>query len=241
MGDAAPLLSHWMTFLEYPLLDQVGPDGHARRGDFLPPVALPRRMWAGSTLTFSRPLQVGVPLVRRSTIGSVVEKEGRTGRLVFVSVDHEVHDHQGLVLTDRHDIVYREAASRGSQAPKPQPALADPQWRRVIKPDPVLLFRYSALTFNGHRIHYDREYAIGEEGYPGLVVHGPMIATFLLHEMVHTVPDAIVTGFTFRAVKPIFDTSSFSVCGALERDGVAQLFASDESGALCMSATATFS
>jgi 3-methylfumaryl-CoA hydratase len=239
-GDCAPLLAHWLHFLPYTPLDEVGPDGHPRRGDFLPPVQLPRRMWAGSDIRFQRPLRIGAKIERRSTIGEVRETQGRTGPLVFVRVDHEIHDEDGLVLTDSHNIVYRDMPTAGAKPKAGSPAPADPQWRRRVDPDPVLLFRYSALTFNGHRIHYDRSYVTQVEGYPGLVVHGPLIATLLLHELVAQRPEAVIDSYTFRAVQPIFDTTPFFVCGSAGDDGVAHLFASNETGELCMSATATF-
>ena len=238
-GDDAPLLIHWLRFLPQHPLSEVGPDGHPRRGGFLPPVDLPRRMWAGSRLEFLRPLKVGSVIARRSTIADVREKSGRTGRLVFVAVDHEISDQGGLCVRERHDIVYRDLPTPGAAAPDPVPAPADPQWRRKVTPDPVLLFRYSALTMNGHRIHYDQPYVTGVEGYPGLIVHGPLIGTLLLHELIARHPEADVATFSFRAIKPIFDIAPFYVCGSLGADGTATLFASDEGGALCMEATAT--
>ena len=237
-GSAAPLLAHWIYFLPYTPLNEVGPDGHPRRGGFMPPVPLPRRMWAGSRLEFIKPLRVGSSVTRRSTIGDVQEKSGRSGALVFVRVDHEVTDETGVVLRDSHDIVYRDVPAPGAAAPTPTLAPDNPQWARRINPDPVLLFRYSALTFNGHRIHYDQPYVTQVEGYPGLIVHGPLIATLLLHEFVARHPGADVAGFTFRAVKPIFDIAPFFVCGSLDGNK-ARLFARDETGALCMDATAT--
>ena len=238
-GSAAPLLSHWLYFLPITPLDQVGEDGHPRRGGFTPPVPLPRRMWAGSRLEFLRPLKIGSAISRRSVIGDVREKSGRTGSLVFVRVDHEVSDEDGLVLTDSHDIVYRDLPPPDAAPPAPTPAPENPQWTRRVDPDPVLLFRYSALTFNGHRIHYDQPYVTKVEGYPGLIVHGPLIATLLVHELAARHPEADIAGFSFRAVKPIFDVAPFFVCGSLQADGTAHLFARDEAGALCMDATAT--
>ena len=237
-GSAAPLLAHWIYFLPYTPLNEVGPDGHPRRGGFMPPVPLPRRMWGGSRLEFIKPLRIGAAVTRRSIIGDVQEKSGRSGKLVFVRVDHEITDETGVVLRDSHDIVYRDLPTPGAAAPAPAPAPDNPQWARRIDPDPVLLFRYSALTFNGHRIHYDRSYVTGVEGYPGLIVHGPLIATLLLHELVAEHPGADVARFSFRAVKPIFDIAPFWVCGSLE-GGEAKLFARDQDGALCMEASAT--
>ncbi len=238
-GDAAPLLSHWLHFLDAVPLAEVGADGHPRRGGFLPPVTLPRRMWAGSRIDFKRPLRIGAAVTRRSTISNLSEKEGKSGRLLFVTVEHEISDDTGVVLDEVQDIVYREAQRPGA-APAPDArAPENPQWRWRIDPDPVLLFRYSALTFNGHRIHYDRPYATQVEGYPGLVVHGPLIATLLLHSLRSRHPGATVKSFAFRAVKPIIDGAPFDVCGTLADDGSATLFAADHAGALCMDAAAT--
>ena len=196
-------------------------------------------MWASSDIVFHRQLRIGTAVSRRSTIRKIIEKEGRSGKLVFVHVDREIHSDQGQLVSDRQTIVYRDTPTVDAPAPTAELAPSTSQWRRRIDPDPVMLFRYSALTFNGHRIHYDHPYATGTEGYPGLVVHGPLIATLLLHEMVARHPDVDVASYSFRAVRPIFDTGPFFVCGSLQQDGVARLFASDESGALCMSATAT--
>ncbi len=239
-GDATPLLAHWLYALPYTPLADTGPDGHARRGGLAPPAAPPRRMWAGSDITFHRPLRIGDEITRRSTVGSVTEKEGRTGRLMFVRIDHALSDHDGPILDEAQTLVYRDPPVPGGPSPEAQPAPVEHQWQRQVTPDPVLLFRYSALTFNSHRIHYDRRYAIEVEGYPGLVVHGPLIATLLLHELVARHPAVDVATFSFRAVRPIFDTAPFFVCGSLDGTGSAALFATDGTGALCVGATATF-
>ncbi len=238
-GDAAPLLSHWLHFLAAVPQSDLGLDGHPARGTFLPPVTLPRRMWASSALRFMRPLLIGSAVTRRSTIASVTEKTGRSGNLVFVEIDHVVSDQHGDVLSERQTIVYRDAALPGAPGPAPIAAPLSPEWSRRIVPDPVLLFRYSALTFNSHRIHYDQPYATGVEGYPGLVVHGPLIATLLLHELVARHPGARVTAYHFRAVSPLFDTAPFDVCGSFRPDGTAHLFARNHRGELCMEATVT--
>lgn len=181
-GTTLPYLWHWLYFLPMHRQSEIGADGHAKRGGFLPPVPLPRRMWAGSQFEFRSPIRVGDRVARTSTIDDVTVKEGRTGTLVFVKVRHEVrcNDSSEPALVEFHDIVYREAQGPNDVAPPPQAAPAEAQWRRSIVPDDVLLFRYSALTFNGHRIHYDRQYVTKVEGYPGLIVHGPLIATLLM-------------------------------------------------------------
>lgn len=237
-GDPIPPLWHWLYFLPAARQSELGPDGHPKRGGFLPPVELPRRMWAGSRLEFHHPLRVGEAVTRVSRILSVQEKQGRSGLLVFVTVQHEIRNANGLAIAEEHDIVYRGPARPGEPAPPPQPAPPNAAWERTIHPDDVLLFRYSALTFNGHRIHYDRRYCIEQEGYPGLVVHGPLVATLLLDLLRRSWPEADVNRFQFRAVSPLFDTAPFVVCGAPEEGGAVSLWARQENGALAMTASA---
>ena len=240
-GTPLPALWHWLYFLPIHRQSDIGPDGHAKRGGFLPPVALPRRMWAGSQFEFHRPLRVGDALTRVSTIHDISEKSGRTGPLVFVKVRHEI-TRQGeseIALTEFHDIVYREAPRPDDVAPPPRAAPAKAAWTRQWVPDDVLLFRYSALTFNGHRIHYDRRYVTEVEGYPGLIVHGPLIATLLLDLLRHQLPDAQVARFEFRAMRPMFDIHHFFVCGEPASDGKTfRLWAKDHEGWLAMDSTA---
>jgi 3-methylfumaryl-CoA hydratase len=238
--ERLPPLWHWLYFLPVHRWSDLGPDGHPKRGGFLPPVPLPRRMWAGGRVEFHHPLRVGESITRTSTIVNVQFKEGRTGPLVFVLVRHEIRNAQGAALTEEHDIVYRDfsAAATGTPAPAPD----DSVWQRVIHPDDVLLFRYSALTFNGHRIHYDRRYATEVEAYPGLVVHGPLIATLLVDLVRSNLPQAKVMQFEFRAVSPLFDTEHFTVCGKPESDGrTIRLWAENSGGGLAMTATAVIS
>jgi len=240
-GTPLPALWHWLYFLPLHRQSEIGPDGHAKRGGFLPPVPLPRRMWAGSQFEFSRPLCIGDTLTRVSTIADVTEKSGRTGPLVFVKVRHEIrrNDERDVALTEFHDIVYREAAKPGDVAPPPKAAPERAAWETKWVPDDVLLFRYSALTFNGHRIHYDRRYVTEVEGYPGLIVHGPLIATLLLDLLRHRMPDARVARYEFRAVRPTFDINHFFVCGEPQADGkTIRLWARDHEGWLTMDATA---
>ena len=237
-GDAIPPLAHWLYFLPVHRQSRIGPDGHAARGELLPPVELPRRMWAGSRVQFLRPLAIGAQATRLSRIADVKVKAGRSGPLVFVTVRHEVSDAAGLAVSDEHDIVYR--GETGKAVADPVPAAAGEAWSREIRPDPVLLFRYSAVTFNGHRIHYDHPYVTQVEGYPGLVVHGPLIATLLLDLLRRHRPGAAVKTFTFRALRPLFDTAPFTLCGA-PRDATnsAELWTRDADGAVTMQATAT--
>jgi len=240
-GTELPPLWHWLYFLPGARQGELGPDGHPKRGGFLPPVPLPRRMWAGGRLQWHAALRVGDAVERTSRIASVTHKAGRTGDLVFVLVRHEVRNAQGLALTEEHDIVYRAAPQPGDPAPPPQAAPTDAPWSREIVPDDVLLFRYSALTFNGHRIHYDRRYVTEVEGYPGLVVHGPLIATLLVDLARRQQPDARLRTFSFKAVRPTFDLHPFRVNGKPSADGKgAQLWAQDHEGWLTMQAEATF-
>ena len=239
-GDELPPLAHWLFFLPQHRQGEIGPDGHPRRGGFLPPVPLPRRMWAGGRLQWLAPLRVGDEIRRVSRIESVTHKAGRSGDLLFVLVRHEVHNAQGLALTEEHDIVYRAAAQPGEPAPPPQAAPGDAPWQRQIVPDDVLLFRYSALTFNGHRIHYDRRYVTEVEGYPGLVVHGPLIATLLLDLVRRQQSGARVKTFQFKALRPTFDLHPFQVNGRPSADGkTVNLWASDHEGWLTMQGEAT--
>lgn len=237
-GCEVPPLWHWLYFLPLARQSEIGADGHPKRGAFLPPVPLPRRMWAGGRLEFRRPLTIGAEITRASRIRDVTIKPGRSGTLVFVTVDHEISDDQGVSIHEEHDIVYRENPQPGTPAPQPQPAATDEAFRREIAPDPVLLFRYSALTFNGHRIHYDRPYVTEVEGYPGLIVHGPLIATLLLDLLHRNLPAAKIARFSFRAVRPVFDIHRFTVCGKPEADGAIALWTRDHEGMLTMEARA---
>ena len=237
-GTALPPLAHWLYFVPQAPQREIGADGHPKRGGFLPPVPLPRRMWAGGRLTFHHALRVGDAVTRRSTITSVEAKQGRSGGLVFVTVQHRILNAQGEAVTEEHDIVYRDNPAPGAPAPVPAMAATDEQFSREIVPDPVLLFRYSALTFNGHRIHYDRTYVTEVEGYPGLIVHGPLIATLLVDLLRREMPGAALKQFDFKAASPLFDIHPFSVCGRREADGRIALWARNHLGHLAMSAHA---
>jgi 3-methylfumaryl-CoA hydratase len=241
-GTSLPPLWHWLYFLPLHRQSEIGPDGHAKRGGFLPPVPLPRRMWAGSQFEFRSPVRVGDAVERTSTIADVSAKEGRTGKLVFVKVRHEVRCNGSSepAIVEFHDIVYREAKRPDDVEPPPQRAATGAAWQREIVPDDVLLFRYSALTFNGHRIHYDRKYVTEVEGYPGLIVHGPLIATLLMDLVRRNAPQAEIATFRFKAVRPTFDLNPFRVNGQLQDDGkTIKLWAEDHEGWLTMDAVAT--
>src|SRR5699024_4215854 len=221
-GDAqAPLfpLGHWLHFSEddVPMSD-LGADGHVKLGEFMPPVDLPRRMWAGSDLTFHTSILPGQTMSRTTTIESVTEKSGSTGPLCFVVLRHEISADGILATTDRHTIVYREAASVpvGSAAKPPRadsPVPAGWDWSKSVRPDEVMLFRYSALTFNSHRIHYDYPYVTEVAGYPGLVTHGPLTATLLLDALITHHPETTVAGYDFRAKSPLFANEQIHLVG----------------------------
>jgi 3-methylfumaryl-CoA hydratase len=235
-----PALWHWLYFLPSPQASAIGADGHAKRGGFLPPVPLPRRMWAGGQLAFFEPLRVGDAVSRTSTIEEVVVKSGRSGELCFVKVLHEVSGPRGLALREWHDIVYRPEPAPDAASPAYAPA---PQatWSEALLPDDVLLFRYSALTFNGHRIHYDRRYVTEVEKYPGLVVHGPLMATLLAGLGSKQFAGRRATAFSFRALKPVFDGHGLHVCGAPSANGnTADLWIKDHAGHCAMRASMEF-
>jgi len=240
-GSAVPPLWHWIYFLPQAPQSQIGADGHPVRGGFLPPVPLPRRMWAGGRLQWEgNVLVVGDAAEKTSRIASVKHKSGRTGDLLFVEVEHAFSNAQGLCLTETHDIVYRAAAVPGAPEVPPTAAETGAPWQREFVPDPVSLFRYSALTFNGHRIHYDRSYVTQEEGYPGLIVHGPLIATLLVDLLRRQVPEARLASFQFRAVRPTFDLHPFRLNGRPSADGkTIDLWSCDHEGWLTMQAQAT--
>ncbi|MGO9461184.1 MAG: MaoC family dehydratase N-terminal domain-containing protein [Rhodomicrobium sp.] len=233
-GEVPPL-GHWLYFLPRAPQHEIGPDGHPKRGGFLPPVELPRRMWGGGEFEFLAPVPIGAAIERRSTIANVEHKAGRSGAMVFVRVEHEISVRGAAAIREVHNIVYREGPKAGAGAPAPEKIERAAEFSREIVPDPVLLFRYSALTFNGHRIHYDRSYCEYAEGYPGLVVHGPLTATLLMDLYLRQRPGAAVSAFRFRARRPLFDIDPFSVCG-MHRPGGADLWALDREGFVAMTA-----
>jgi len=236
--EDVPPLWHWMLFQDWRRPEGIGADGHPRRGGFLPPVHdLPRRMWAGGRLEFtSDALRADDIVRRRSTITAVSEKSGGSGRLVFVTVRHEVSGPSGLALVEEQDIVYRGAEGAAVRPGEPAPDFAEDS-RLDLLPDPVMLFRYSALTGNGHRIHYDQPYATGEEGYPGLVVHGPLQATILAQAILDAAPGLRLVRFAFRGRRPAFAGNPLTVLARIEGDK-AEAETRDGTGATCMQAEA---
>ncbi|WP_233887993.1 FAS1-like dehydratase domain-containing protein [Paraburkholderia flagellata] len=238
-GEPLPPMWHWLYFWTPAPQADLGTDGHPQKGGFLPDLGLPRRMAAGGRITFISPLTIGSQAERVSRVTSVEHKEGRSGRLAFVTVEHKINVAGTTAIREEQDIVYRELAQPGQLQPKPTPAPDGAEWERAIAPTEVMLFRYSALTFNGHRIHYDGDYARDVEGYPDLVVHGPLIATLLLDSVARFAPEAMVREYSFKAVRPTFLGNSFSVCGRRANDGKSiDLWAKDHEGWLTMSARA---
>lgn len=237
-----PKLWHWLFFLPHVKASDTGHDGHPKTGGFIPFLeSLDRRMWAGSRFWFHNDLIAGQRAEKRSVIKDVTFKEGRSGKLGFVLVEHRISQDGRLVLIEEDDIVYKQAPKSTSTVASINEGLKAPankaQWSDTIRPNPVLLFKYSALTFNGHRIHYDRDFCREEFGYPGLVVHGPLIATLLIELVRKELPYAKVTEYSFRAKGPIFDFQSFRVEGCRDKDQVF-LWAVNEDGFETMAAQA---
>jgi len=249
VGSALPPLWHWLYFPTEAVQSSIGSDGHPERGDFLPPVTLPRRMWAGGRFRFEKPVRIGETVEKISTIKDVKTSVGRSGKLCFVTIEHVFEVGGETRFAEEHDIVYRDKPAPDAVQAKPEqvkPEQApqhrqkDWQWQRLVKPDPVLLFRYSALTFNGHRIHYDRSYCQDIEGYPGLVFHGPLTATLLVDLVLENNPNAWISTFDFRALAPLFDTEAFTILGQREAD-VAELCAVSHDDTIAMKAKAVLS
>lgn len=236
-GDELPPAWHWLYFHDPVPGGSLGQDGHPQLGGFMPPVNFgtgepPRRMWAGGKLTFGPPLRLGEQATKRSTIKAITPKEGRNGRLCFVIVEHEIQVNGQRRLLEEQTLVYREPITTGGDAPVAPPAPPTSDFSATYQPDPVTLFRYSALTFNSHRIHYDADYCRQHEGYPDLVVHGPLTATLLLDLFYHQFPTQPITHFAYRGVSPLFNPHPFTVHGT----AAGAAWASNASGGLAMSA-----
>jgi 3-methylfumaryl-CoA hydratase len=233
-GDPLPALWHWMGWTPETPMAELGPDGHPAKGGFLPPVPLERRMWAGGRLEFLAPLRIGETLHRRSEILNVAEKTGSTGRMVFVTVRHEVTGQEGLAIREEQDIVYIAMPDRFTPPPPvPAPSAA---WRQDVAMDSVRLFRFSALTFNAHRIHFDLPYATAVEKYPGLVVHGPMQAMLLMQAARGRSGGNVPRGYRFRGVRPLFHFDALSLQGEGVADGAEALATVNGEGLVCMRA-----
>ncbi|SDZ93184.1 FAS1-like dehydratase domain-containing protein [Rubrimonas cliftonensis] len=241
-GDPLPPMWIWMGFRPHARRSQIGHDGHPARGDFLPPVALPRRMFAGARHRFLAPLPCGETIERVQRIKAVTPKRGASGAMVFVTVAQSFVVDGVTRMEEEQDIVYREAATPG-EAPPPAASKPAPQapWSETYHPDVVTLLRYSALTFNGHRIHYDRPYATQEEGYPGLIVHGPLTATLLADLCRRRSGRDFLAAWEFRARKPLFDVNPITLTGTPAADGLSvDLAAYDHEGFAALTATAIF-
>jgi itaconyl-CoA hydratase/mesaconyl-C4 CoA hydratase len=226
-GEELAPLWHW-AFFQIPVPPSgTGHDGHIAPGGFLPKSAGNTRMWAGGRVEFYKSLVVGCTAERTSTIQSVSEKEGRSGKLLFVTVLHEYRQNGELCLGEEQDIVYKAPATPRLSLDQPIP---DAQWSSRIDPSPLLLFRYSAVTFNGHRIHYDKPYTTQEEGYPDLVVQGPLIATLMVQAFTDANPGLIPVRLSYRGLRPLAVNKSFNVEGRIVDQGKAQLWAANEDG-----------
>lgn len=217
-GEVAPQGIHWCLCLPETATDELGPDGHPKRGDFMPPVPLPRRMWASSNVRFHVPLISGTAISRRSTISDIAEKQGASGLLVFVTIDHETWAEGVLAISERQSVVYRDSPTAAAPTTPNEGAVDLSVWPiyRSIIPSAPLLFRYSALTFNSHRIHYDQPYATSVEGYSGLVVHGPLIASMLLDLAAREFGQNALTQFSMRAVSPAFTGEPLHLVGSVD-------------------------
>ncbi|WP_102958585.1 FAS1-like dehydratase domain-containing protein [Mangrovicella endophytica] len=237
--EGAPILplAHWVYFPPLAPQSRIGSDGHPQRGDFLPPLPQPRRMWAASDISFLAPMRIGQRLKKIARIDDIAEKSGKSGTLVFVTVSNRYEANGQGLLEERQTLVYRDDPAPGEAPPPPKPAPTNAAWSQEVEPDPVLLFRYSAATFNGHRIHYDAPYASSVEGYPAPVVHGQLTATLMLLACLDANPGLQPRRFSFRAVRPIFSGDRYFVEGApAEESGTFKLWARDADGALAMTA-----
>lgn len=226
-GEALPPLWHWMFFQDEVTEPGLGADGHPARGGFLPPADGRNRMWAGGRLEFHEPLRVGGVAKRTTTILNVEEKHGRTGSLLFVTLRHEFTQDGRLAFSEEQDIVYREPSPPKLSSGEALPA---GDWSEAVVPSPILLFRYSALTFNGHRIHYDWPYVTEAEGYPGLVVHGPLIGTLNLRAFCRANPQARLRRYSYRGLRPLISPEPFEVAGRLSGPGKADVWAGNGAG-----------
>lgn len=240
-------LGHFLHFTPIARMSELGDDGHPLLGGFMPPIELPRRMWAGSKIRFEQPILAGQRLRRSTRIESITPKEGSTGKLCFVVLEHSIYADGEIALTELQTLVYREAVTIDPQRPsaqrQPRPDAAAPsdwEWLRAERPSETTLFRYSALTFNTHRIHYDLPYATGKEGYPGLVVHGPLLATYLMNAFLLKHGDVRVKSFEFSARAPLFVNELIYLVGRRVQDGLEELAVIGPDGKTTMTAHVEF-
>lgn len=238
-GDDLPPFWHYLYFNPEATASQLKQDGHERLGRFLPPVALPRRMWASGRVDITRPLRIGETATKTSTIRGVTMKQGNSGKLCFVTLDHDITVADEVCFNERQNIVYREMPAPGSPQPVGKPAPENAGFETVVTPDPVMLFRYSALIFYGHRIHYDADYTRDVEGYPDLVVHGPLTATLLVDLALRNRADAALKSFEIRAMSPLFNPAPIHLEGVHDGD-VTRTWARTPDGSLAMTVDLTF-
>ena len=242
-GDVVPPLWHQIYCCNATTQSMLGVDGHPRKGEFWPPVNLARRMTVGNSIRFLKPLHVGDSLSRTSRISSLVEKEGSSGPLTFISVEHEYSGPDGLSILEVHDVVYRGLEVEGGRSNRRPPAPVETvsSAQKTLTPNEVMLFRYSALTFNAHRIHYDRRYAMDNEGYPGLLVQGPLTATLLADFVRELCPDEAFKKLEYRAVSPLFVNEPIAMYAKIAEDNsCVDVWAANPAGDLALKATVTF-
>lgn len=233
-GDPLPLFWQYLYFNPRIRASELGPDGHERLGRFVPDLGLPRRMWAGGALEIEKPVRLGETVRKVSTIRAIERKAGRSGDLAFVTLTHDYDVHGEHRFRETQNVVYREPPAPGAPAPTGRPAPEDAEFGREIVPDPVLLFRYSALIFYGHRIHYDADYARDVEGYPDLVVHGPLTATLLMDLGTEKLAGRTVARVSIRAMSPLFANAPFRIEGRTRADCI-ELWARGPGGDCAMS------
>lgn len=236
LGEVAPPLIHFCLCHSPAPTSQLGHDGHPPRGGFLPPTPLPRRMWVGGEVTWISDLRIGDVVERRSVITEITQKSGRTGDLIFVTIQHEFKSNGTTALLERQDLVFRPSVTRTTPKEMGVPPATVGNETRLIAASPPFLFRYSALTFNGHRIHYDDPYAREEEAYPGLIVHGPLQATLLALFAAES-KNHNPTNFTFRSMSPISNRGNFSINARWQGEEL-ELWTAAEGGPVAMKATA---
>ncbi len=236
-GDPLPPSWHWLYFLDTPKASATGIDGHPMTGDFLPPIELPRRMWAAGSVRIAQPLRLGGLATKHSIIRSIEHKTGKSGELVFVGLEHRLSQEGTLCVQEEQTLVYRAMATAPAPLPPGRLDPATAQWSAIFQPDPVALFRFSALTFNAHRIHYDRDYATGQEFYAGLVVHAPLLVTLLLDLLLRQALPQPLRSLEFRALRPTFDSAPVLLRGRQAGDQV-DLWTVDAEGYVGVSAVA---
>lgn len=241
VGDELPPVWHWLYFLDTAPMSKLGRDGMPTGGGFVPPVPLPRRMWAGTQFTFHEvPLRIGDSVRREQEVASIEPKTGSTGQMVIVTQRSRIYGPAGLAVTEVRGTVFREDAKPGEKQKEPRPAPTDATWSKQIMPDPVLLFRFSALTFNPHRIHYDHPYVTGVEGYPGLLVHGPLMSLLQIELARRSNPGRRIATYACRALTPVYANAAFSVQARAEADGSVTTWITDSKGGMAQQGKVTF-